>query len=180
MNVFNSTFTPEQMAIAIIILGGIFVTAWFYDHKMHLEIWKRDITDGELRTHRMILYASWALLFSLVIMKWFPIIALPLFIGSYITRFWHEAMDELHWHLPRCTERETLIHLVMWITVNSGTAAVFIWGFFFSYQGFEALNPFYHILLGVITLFSLYIGHHEIVDYKDSDKRRIEHVASGQ
>lgn len=165
-------FTPLQFALGMILFGIPFAALWYLDHRTHLRIWKKDITDGELRTHRMILYASYGLMFSLLLMAWAPWLALPLFIGCWVTRTLHETMDEMFWHLPRCSESETLIHLGMWICIHSGIAVTFIWGFFFQYEGFAALPIWVHGLFVLIFLIYTYIGHHEIFDYKA--KPRVE------
>ncbi len=156
----------ELFAIVILVTGALFAAFWYLDHLTHLEIWRQDITDGELKTHRMILYASYALMLSLGIFAISPWLGLPIFVGAWITRTLHETIDEFKWHLPRCTERETLIHLVMWITIHAGTAATFLWGFFWQYEGFGELSIFYR--LGFAVLFVLYsvVGHLELTSYK--------------
>tara|TARA_B110001454_G_scaffold219198_1_gene251470 strand:+ start:40561 stop:41082 length:522 start_codon:yes stop_codon:yes gene_type:complete len=157
-------------ALGMIIFGLIFGVLWYTDHKTHLQIWKKDISDGELRTHRMILYASYGLMFSLLLMAWVPWIALPLFIGCWVTRTLHETLDEMFWHLPRCTEFETIVHLGMWICIHAGTAITFIWGFFFQYRGFGDLPWYLHACFVIIFLSYSYIGHHEIFDYKGKSR----------
>ncbi len=159
-----------QYSMGIILFGSIFGVLWFVDHRTHLMIWQKDISDGELRTHRMILYASYGLMFSLLLMAWFPILALPLFIGCWVTRTLHETMDEMFWHLPRCSEFETLVHLGMWICIHAGTFTVFIWGFFFQYKGFGELSALIHILFAIIFLVYSYIGKHELTDYVERKK----------
>ncbi|MEQ1878673.1 MAG: hypothetical protein ABL958_18665 [Bdellovibrionia bacterium] len=157
---------PEPFAWQILIFGAGFGIFWYLDHLTHLRIWKKDITDGELRTHRMILYASYGLMGSLVLMRWIPWIVLPLFLGCWVTRTLHEFLDELTWHLPRCTERETLIHLAMWICIHAGTAVTFMWGFFLQFEGIETIHWLFYAGFGALFLTYSYIGHHEIFDYK--------------
>ena len=164
-------FHPIYASWGVIILGSIFSCAWYMDHLTHKKIWEEDITDSELRTHRMILYASWGLQLSLALFAVNRFIALPIFIGSLITRFVHEAIDELKFHVDRCDERETLIHLVMWLTINSGTALVFLWGFFFQYKGFSELPIYHYILWGIIFIVMGYIGNREIMDYKGKERK---------
>lgn len=163
---FILQISPLVWANEILLCGVVFGVFWFWDHKTHMEIWKKDISDGELRTHRMILYSSYGLMVCLILFRWFSIEVLPFFLGFWFTRTVHEFMDELHWHLPRCSEKETLIHLVMWIFIHTGTAVTFIWGYFTQFKGLESLPLFYHI--GFISLFLVYsyIGHHEAVGYK--------------
>ena len=166
----NFEFSPVQFGSLLLITGICFVVLWYMDHKTHLAIWKKDITDGELRTHRMILYSSYGLLAGLVLLAVSPIVALPLCIGCFISRLTHEFIDELHWHLPRCTERETLIHLGMWVSVQTGTFTLFVWGFAYQYQGFLELPwPFYVGFAAVAGAMG-WIGHHEIFDYMDKPR----------
>lgn len=165
-----ATYNCQTFAIYTLILGAFFTVVWYLDHKTHLRIWREDICDGELRTHRMILYASWGLQLSLALMAVAPLLALPLFIGTFITRFTHEFMDELHWHLPRCTERETILHLLMWISINTGTAVMFIWGFFYQYEGMLSLPLYLLVPMGLVALAMSYIGNREIMDYKDVER----------
>lgn len=168
--------TPLELGIAIAVSGVLFTVLWFFDHRTHLAIWKRDITDGELRTHRMILYASYALQASLVLMAFSPWLALPLFVGAWITRTVHETIDEIHWHLPRCTERETMIHLGMWITIHAGTTAMFIWGFFYRFAGIFDLPRPVLAIFGAVFLAMGAIGRSELFDYTD---RNAQEPAAG-
>jgi hypothetical protein len=159
--------SPVELAIVVAISGVLFTVLWYFDHRTHLAIWQRDITDGELRTHRLILYASYALQASLVLMAWSPWIALPLFLGAWITRTVHEAIDEFHWHLPRCTEREALIHLGMWITIHAGTTAMFIWGFFYRFEGILGLPKPILVVFGAVFVAMGAIGRSELFEYTD-------------
>ncbi len=169
-----SEVPPLYFALGMIAFGTGFGILWYIDHKTHLRIWQKDITDGELRTHRMILYSSYGLMFSLLLMAWLPWLALPLFIGCWVTRTLHEALDEMFWHLSRCTEFETLVHLGMWICIHTGTVITFIWGFFFQYQGFAQLPWLVHGCFAIIFIGYSYIGHHEIFDYKERAKRNVQ------
>ncbi len=161
--------SAEMWATQILLFGAGFGIFWYLDHLTHLRIWKKDITDGELRTHRMILFASYGLMGSLFLMRWFPLAVLPIFIGCWVTRTLHEFLDELHWHLPRCTERETLIHVAMWIFIHAGTAVTFMWGFFLQFEGFEHLHWLFYLGFGSLFLFYTYVGHHEMFDYRVRD-----------
>lgn len=157
---------PHHFAYGMLFFGFFFGVFWYLDHKTHLAIWKKDITDGELRTHRMILYTSYGLMLSLLLMTWWPGQALFLFLGCWVTRTLHEFMDELHWHLPRCSERETIIHMIMWICIHGGTAVTFAWGFFRQYDGFAELGWPIHAAFVLIFLGYSYIGNREIMDYR--------------
>lgn len=163
--------SPTYLATAIFISGAVFVSLWYLDHRTHKEIWKKDITDGELRTHRMILYASYGLMACLLLLAWFPLEVLPFLIACWITRTLHETLDELHWHLPRCTERETLIHLGMWITIHAGTLLTFYWGFFLHYRGFTELPVVLYVGLGLVFAAMMWTGHHEINNYKEGREK---------
>jgi hypothetical protein len=79
--------------------------------------------------------SSYGLQLSLIGFAWYPLHTLPFFVAFYVTRTLHEAIDEVKWHLDRCTERETLFHLGMWISIQGGIATLFIWGFFYRYEG---------------------------------------------
>lgn len=137
-------YSAEQFAFAIIVTGIIFTVFWYKDHLTHKKIWETEIDDGELRTHRMIFYASYGILLSTPFLASYPIIAIPIFFSCWITRLVHEGIDEFHWHLPRCTERETVLHLVMWISVHIGEALVFAWGAVYKFEGFMELHTAYH------------------------------------
>jgi len=171
MDILNriQEISATKFAFGMSSFGVLFGLLWFIDHRTHLRIWKKDITDGELQTHRMILYASYGLMLSLFLMAWFPLLSLPLFIGCWIARTLHETMDEMFWHLPRCSEFETLIHLGMWICIHAGTFITFVWGFFLQYKGFTELPIIFHALFLIIFIAYSYIGHHEIFDYKKRD-----------
>ena len=74
-----------SLAVAVLGSGLVFCALWWLDHKTHEAIWRADILDGELRTHRLILFASWGLLGSLVLMGFNRWVALPLFVGCLVT-----------------------------------------------------------------------------------------------
>lgn len=129
------------------------------DALTHKELAHVDITDRELHTHRNILAASFIMEVSLVGMYWFPLAMLPVFIGSAITRFSQEFIDELHYHADRCTPYEARLHLIMWIAVWTKASAMFIWGFFTKFEGFNDLPIVLYVwgiaILGVMGFISL-------------------------
>lgn len=160
MEIFNST-TPLFWAITILSAATIFTVAWFMDSLTHKELVKVDITDKELQTHRNILTASFLMEISLVMMYWFPLAMLPFFIAFAITRTVHEFIDELHFHTDRCSRHESQLHLVMWLSVLLKTSAMFIWGFFTSYEGIMDLPVFMFIWGGTILIAMSYISFNE-------------------
>jgi hypothetical protein len=121
---------PSYFACAILISATIFVIAWSLDAITHSRLVKVDISDKELQTHRILILSSGLMELCLVLMYWFDIEILPIFIAALVTRTAHEFIDGLRYHTDRCTFRETLLHLTMWITVISKTCFLFIWGFF--------------------------------------------------
>lgn len=157
--------SPETFASLILLFGILFGILWFLDHQTHLRIWKKDIKDGELLTHRLILYASYGLMAALFLMAWWPLLALPLFLGCWITRTTQEAIDEFRWHVDRCTEYESLLHLFMWITIHAGTAITFMWGFFLQFKGIGSLPIAFHLVFAVLFVFYSYIGQKELTQY---------------
>jgi hypothetical protein len=166
-----SQLQPLHLALAVLASGVAFTVLWYVDHRTHLAIWRRDIGDGELRTHRMILYASWVLLGGLVLAAWAPGLALPLVIGAWLTRTLHEGLDEVKWH-GRCSERETLVHLGMWISVHAGTAALFIWAFYFRYRGLGELPVIVWLGFGAVFVAMTWIGQRELVGYREEREAR--------
>jgi hypothetical protein len=154
---------PSHLGLALVGLfaGTVFTVLWYLDHRTHVRIGARDLGDRELRTHRMILYASYGLQLSFIGFAWFPLETLPVFIGFYITRTLHEFIDETRFHTERCTETETLLHLGMWITIQTGIATLFIWGFFYRYEGIGSLPLPVLVAYGILTLFLVWIGHQE-------------------
>lgn len=160
---------PEAMINTIIVSGIIFAVFWYLDHRTHLKIWKQDITDKELKTHRLILFASYGLQISFVVMYWTKWVALPIFIACWMTRLLHETIDEFKFHVERCTPFEDFVHLGMWITIHIGIVATFIWGFWLEYDGISTLSIMQMTLL--IALFVVYgiIGSNELNSYKQRD-----------
>lgn len=147
-------FDPIIWAITILICATLFTVIWGLDALTHRELVKKDITDPELNTHRNILAGSMIMELSLVTMYWYPLISLPFFIAGFIVRTAHEFIDELKFHVDRCSVRENYIHLGMWFTLISKTFLQFIWGFFYSYKGFEELNPLIY-LWGILIIISM-------------------------
>jgi hypothetical protein len=137
---------------AIIILGAatIFVVVWLLDAMTHAKIAGHDLTDKELQVHRNILAASMVMEASLLGMYWFPLLMLPLFIAAFLTRFVQEFIDELHFHTERCTPYESTLHQVMWISVLTKSAAMFIWGFFTSFHGVLDLPLYIFLWAGLV------------------------------
>jgi len=139
--------------------GTVFTVFWFLDSRTHAKLVHTDITDPELRTHRVLILASGLMEFSLILMYWFRWEALALFSAAFITRTAHEFMDELKFHIDRCTFGETMYHLIMWISVLTKTFVLFIWGFFFRYEGITELPVWMYVwaiiavgCMGIISL----------------------------
>ncbi|MEL6674521.1 MAG: hypothetical protein AAFR61_20090 [Bacteroidota bacterium] len=137
--------SPLVWASGILISATLFSAFWFLDALTHKELVKVDITDRELQTHRNILATSMLMELSLVLMYFWSWEILPLFLAFFITRTAHEFIDELHFHVGRCTPFETTLHLVMWVTVLSKTGFMFMWGFFTNYAGIWELPVFYYV-----------------------------------
>ncbi len=133
----------------VIILSSatVFVVVWLLDAMTHAQIAVEDLTDKELQVHRNILAASLVMEASLLGMYWYPMLMLPLFIAAFLTRLVQEFIDELHFHTERCTPYESILHQVMWISVLTKTAAMFLWGFFTGFEGLLDL-PWYLFLWG--------------------------------
>ena len=151
----DHTFT---FPLLVLLSASAFTFFWFLDSKMHSALVHSDISDPELRTHRVLILSSGMMEFSLILMYWFRWEALALFIAAFITRTAHEFIDELKFHADRCTFRETLFHLIMWITVLTKTFSLFIWGFFFRYEGVTELPVWMYVwailiivLMGMIS-----------------------------
>lgn len=149
---------PLHFALLILLSGTAFTLFWLLDSITHGKLVKVDITDKELQTHRNILLTSVLMEISLVLMYWYPLFMLPIFAASFLTRTVHEFIDELHWHADRCTPYESMLHLVMWISILTNTGAMFIWGFFTQFKGLENLNPFLYIWAFVIGIAVFFIG----------------------
>jgi hypothetical protein len=143
-------------AWAILGSATVFTLTWFLDAIAHARLVKVDITEKELHTHRVLILTSILMEFSLVLMYWFDIEVLPLFLAAFITRTAHEFIDELHWHTGRCSQYETMLHLIMWISVLNKTFLLFIWGFFTHYRGFADLHPMFYAW-GIIIVIAMTI-----------------------
>ncbi len=142
-----SAISPLFWFLLILGAATVFAIAWLLDAFTHAKIAGHDLTDKELQVHRNILAASLVMELSLVGMFWFPMAMLPLFIASFIARLVQEFIDELHFHTERCTPYESTLHQVMWISVLTKTAAMFLWGFFTGFEGLLDL-PWYLFLWG--------------------------------
>lgn len=162
MNMFNEipvSFWPYL----VLISASLFALFWAFDAATHKRIAHTDITDQELNQHRIILIASFVLELSLVLSYWFGWMMLPLFIAAFLTRTIHEFIDELNFHVNRCTQNESFLHLGMWISVLTKTVALFIWGFILNYQGFDDLNTL-EIIWGILLL--LILGYTSLVEWR--------------
>ena len=150
----------EPIFWAITILGAatVFTVLWSLDAVTHKRLVQIDITDKELQTHRNILLSSLLMEISLVLMFWYNTAMLPFFIAFAITRIVHEFIDEIKFHTDRCTKYETLLHLGMWFSVLTKTAAMFIWGYFTKYEGLLELPVILYVwgflLLSVMSYVS--------------------------
>jgi|694.fasta_scaffold06870_6 hypothetical protein len=151
-----NSISPFSWSLIILSSATVFVVVWLLDAMTHAKIAGEDLTDKELQVHRNILAASMAMEASLVGMYWLPLLMLPLFIAAFLTRFVQEFVDELHFHTERCTPYESTLHQVMWISVLTKTAAMFIWGFFTSFHGILDL-PWYMFLWAGLVLASMSI-----------------------
>ena len=138
-------FQPMAFAILILASATVFTLLWGFDALTHKKLVEHDITDSELQTHRNILLASVLMEISLITMFWNPLVSLPFFIAFFITRYSHEFIDELHYHTDRCKPYENYLHIGMWVTVLTKTFGMFIWGFFFQYEGFLELPIYIHL-----------------------------------
>lgn len=138
------------VATIILISASIFTVVWSLDSLTHKKILKIDITDRELQTHRNILVASLLMEISLVLIYWDKYIALPFFITFLLIRLVHEFIDELKFHVERCTPYENYLHLIMWSTVYIKTFLLFTWGFFYDYNGIELLPLGFYIWAGLL------------------------------
>lgn len=158
MELFKET-TPVFWAVLVLISATVFAIAWTMDALTHKELAHVDITDRELHTHRNILVASMVMELTLVGMYWYPMLLLPVLIGAAITRFSQEFIDELRYHTDRCTPYESRLHLVMWISVWTKAAAMFMWGFFAQYEGIDQLPVILYVwgiaVLGVMGYISM-------------------------
>jgi hypothetical protein len=149
MHIFNE-ISPIYWSSLVLISATIFTVFWILDARTHKELVHIDITDKELQTHRNILAVSMLMEASLVLMFWFPKQMLPLFIAFFITRTVHEFIDELHFHVDRCSANETTLHLAMWVSVLTKTFAMLFWGFFTQFNGILEL-PIAYYIWGIIV-----------------------------
>ena len=160
MEQINSV-SPIFWASSILITGALFAIFWTLDALQHKELVHIDITENELKTHRIILLTSMLMELSLIAMFWFPMEALPFFIALLFTRTAHEFMDELKYHMDRCTIYETMLHLAMWISVLANTILMFSWGFFTQYRGLFDLHPSFFVFALAIFISILWIVYKE-------------------
>ncbi len=155
------TIDPFYFALMILIVSTVFTIAWLMDALTHEKLVQVDITDKELQTHRLILICSFCMELSLIAMFWNAWLALPFFIASFITRTAHEFIDELTFHVHRCTKYESFLHLTMWISILAQTFLMFCWGFFANYQGVFDLPVLFYIWFGIIFVVMSYTSWEE-------------------
>lgn len=158
---FLIEISSVEWALLILLSATVFTVAWTLDAITHKELAHKNLTRLELDTHRRILLASFIMEVSLVSAYWIGALALPLFIGAFITRLVHEFIDELKFHTDRCTFYESMLHLIMWISVISKTAAMFCWGFFFQFQGVKDLPVVLMAWGAAIILVMSYVSYKE-------------------
>lgn len=142
---------PETLSLLILIVSTIFVVVWALDAYTHAGIAHHDISDPELKTHRILILSSGLLQFTLLLFYWFDVEVLPFFIALFFTRTVHEVIDEVRYHQERCTFYETILHFVMWISIISQVGFLFYWGYFFHYKGLESL-PLFHVVWGLVLV----------------------------
>lgn len=142
---------PQILALLILICSSVFVVAWTFDAYTHAGIAHQDISDPELKTHRILILSSGMLQFTLLLFYWFDIEVLPIFLALLLTRTIHEVIDEVKYHQARCTFRETLFHFIMWLSILSQIGFMFYWGFFFHYEGLAGL-PIAYFAWGIILV----------------------------
>ena len=150
---------PNIVWVIIILCSATcFTLFWFFDSLTHQKIAETDITDQELQVHRNILIVSLLMELSFVFAYWFGYAILPLFIAVFITRTMYEFIDELKFHTSRCTSKESLLHLGMWISVLSKTTGLFIWSFILKYDGLFELPIVVYVwgilIIGIMTYIS--------------------------
>ena len=151
---FIDELNPVFFATIILISATVFTVTWFLDAITHARLVKVDITDKELQTHRILILTSGLMEFSLILFFWFDVEILPLFIAALITRTAHEFIDEIKYHTGRCSFYETILHLIMWISVLNKTFLLFIWGFFTGYKGLLDLHPAFYVW-GIIVVVAM-------------------------
>lgn len=156
---------PQILALLILISSSVFVVAWTFDAYTHAGIARQDISDPELKTHRILILSSGMLQFTLLLFYWFDVEVLPIFLALLLTRTIHEVIDEVRYHQERCTFFETVLHFVMWVSILSQIGFLFYWGFFFHYQGLATLPLLYVVwglllvvLMGLIGLKEWFLG----------------------
>ena len=159
---------PFFFATAILISATLFTLTWLLDAITHANLAESEITRRELQTHRILIMTSGLMELSLLLMFWFRWEILPVFIAALITRTAHEFIDEMSWHSKRCSFYETILHLIMWLTVLSKTFFLFTWGFFSHYKGVEDLPFGYYIWAIVIVIV---MG---IVSWKEWNQKTVE------
>lgn len=141
---------PLYLYILIFICSFVFVITWFFDSKTHGRLIE-DIDVKELQTHRLILIPSVLAEISIVLMYWInPWYLLPFFLAFYLTRTIQEFIDELKWHTGRCSNQESYFHLIMWTSVHAKLMIMFIWGFFFQFEGILQIPLLLHILMAIV------------------------------
>lgn len=161
---------PTTFANCILVLGFLLTVIWGIDHRIHLRIWKHDISDAENRNHRMILLSSWALQGAIVFLYWFPIVASPFVFALWMLRLTYELIDEFVWHATRCELVETMCHGTMLVITNCGTFLVFVWGAFFHFHGLIDLHPTYFILITLIVAIQTSIGIHVMINFNPENR----------
>jgi hypothetical protein len=156
---------PQILALLILICSSVFVVVWTFDAYTHAGIARQDISDPELKTHRILILSSGMLQFTLLLFYWFDVEVLPIFLALLLTRTIHEVIDEVRYHQERCTFFETVLHFVMWVSILSQIGFLFYWGFFFHYQGLATLPLLYIVwglllvvLMGLIGLKEWFLG----------------------
>jgi len=137
-------------AYSICGLYLVFAIAWWFDSSIHHKLLQNSEHSLELQTHRLILIPSVLMELSLIAMYWYPWHALPLFLACYLTRTVQEFIDESKWHTVRCSAFESTLHLIMWLSVHTKTALMFMWGFFEQYQGWDTLSIYFYILFAFV------------------------------
>ena len=66
---------PQILALLILICSSVFVVAWTFDAYTHAGIARRDISDQELKTHRILILSSGMLQFTVLLFYWFEMIS---------------------------------------------------------------------------------------------------------
>jgi hypothetical protein len=158
---FIDKISPVYFATVILVSATVFTVTWFLDALTHARIVKAEISERELHTHRILIITSMLMEFSLVLMYWFPYEVLALFLAAFLTRTVHEFIDELHWHTNRCSFYESLLHLVMWLTVLTKTFLMFMWGFFTQYRGLAELHPAFYVWGIAVVICMAFISRKE-------------------